>query len=150
MAISEYLREERIVLDFKAANKEEAIKKLAFLSAGSEDINDIDKFISDILERETLGTTGIGFNLALPHARTDAVKSFVITVGVSPEGVDFNSLDGEPAKLIFLMGTPKKDVQKYLSLLAGLTRLLKDEMFRTNLIEAKTAGQIIEYFKKQE
>ena len=150
MGISGYLREERIILGFKAENKEDAIRKLASVFAGSKEVQDIDKFVKDILDRENLGTTGIGFNLALPHARTDAVVSFVIAVGISPQGVNFNSLDGEPAKLIFLMGTPKKEVQKYLSILANLTRMLKDEMFRARLLEAEAPKQIIELFKSQE
>ncbi len=148
--ISGYLKEERIVLDLRANNKEESIKNLAEVLKGQEEIVDFDKFLSDVFEREDLGTTGIGLGLALPHARTQAVNSFVIAIGRINEGLDFSSLDGEPAKLIFLMGTPKEEVQGYLKILAHLTRLLKKESFRASLLEADTPAKVIEIFKKEE
>ena len=147
--ISEHLKEERIILDLKAETKEEAIKSLAEVFKGSREVNDFDKFLADVFEREDLGTTGIGLELALPHARTDAVSSF-IAVGRIDKGVDFKSLDGEPVKLIFLMATPKEEVQNYLKILAHLTRLLKKESLRASLLEVKTPQEFIEIFRKEE
>ena len=148
--ISEHLKEERIILDLKAETKEEAIKSLAEVFKGSPEVNDFDKFLADVFEREDLGTTGIGLELALPHARTDAVSSFIIAVGRIDKGVDFKSLDGEPVKLIFLMATPKEEVQNYLKILAHLTRLLKKESLRASLLEVKTPQEFIEIFRKEE
>lgn len=148
--ISQYLKEERIVLNLKAANKEEAIKNLAEVFKGASEIKDFDKFLADVFEREDLGTTGIGLELALPHARTDAVNSFIIAVGRIDKGVDFKSLDGEPVKLIFLMATPKEEVQNYLKILAHISRLLKKEDLREALLEARTPKEVIDIFKKEE
>ncbi len=148
--ISQYLKEERIILDLKAESKEEAIKNLASVFRNQPEIKDFDKFLADVFEREDLGTTGIGLELALPHARTDAVSSFIIAIGRIDKGVDFNSLDGEPVKLVFLMATPKEEVQNYLKILAHLTRLLKKESLRNSLLEAKTPGEVIEAFKREE
>ena len=148
--ISEYLKEERIVLNLKANNKEEAVKNLAEVLRNQSEIVDFDKFLKDVFERENLGTTGIGLSLALPHARTQAVNSFVIAIGRIDGGVNFNSLDAEPAKLIFLMGTPKDEVQSYLKILAHLTRLLKKESFRSDLLEAKTSQEVIGIFRREE
>lgn len=148
--ISQYLKEERIVLDLKANGKEKSIRRLAEVLRGQSEIIDFDKFLSDVFERENLGTTGIGLGLALPHARSQSINSFVIAIGRINEGLDFNSLDGEPARLIFFMGTPKEEVQGYLKILAHLTRLLKKESFRKALLEANTPQEVIETFKKEE
>ena len=148
--ISPYLKDERIILDLKPGSKDKTIRRLAEVFRNQSEISDFDKFLSDVFEREELGTTGIGLGLALPHARTQAVNSFVIAIGRIDEGMDFNSLDGEPVKLIFLMGTPKEEVQGYLKILAHLTRILKKESFRASLLEAKTAQEIIDIFKKEE
>ena len=148
--ISDYLKEENINLNLAAATKDESIKELAEVFKNNSQVKDFDKFLDDVFERENLGTTGIGLGLALPHARTEAVDSFIIAVGRSDKGIDFNALDGEPVKLVFLMATPKEEVQSYLKILAHLTRVLKKESFRTKLLEAKTPAEIIEYFKKEE
>ncbi len=148
--ISQYLKSELIDLDLKASTKEEAIRNLGELLRGDSSITDFDQFISDVFEREGLGTTGIGFSLALPHARSKAVQSFVIAIGRMDEGIDFKSLDGEPVKLIFLMGTPKEEVQGYLKILAHLTRLLKKESFRSPLFDVKTPQELINLFTEEE
>lgn len=151
MKISDFLKTDRINLSFKAADtKEETIKMLAENLNGASEIADFDQYLADVYERENLGTTGIGFGLALPHARTDAVKGILVQVARIDDGVDFKSLDGENVKLIFLMGTPKSEVQNYLKMLSNLTRLLKKELFRTSLLEAKTPEEIIEIFKREE
>jgi fructose-specific phosphotransferase system IIA component len=151
MRISQFLQGDRIALDFVAADTKEAtIKKVAECIKKFPEIKDFDQYVQDVFDRETLGTTGIGFGLALPHARTDAVKSIVVYVARVKDGIDFKSLDGEPAKLIFLMATPKTEVQSYLKMLSNLTRLLKKELFRTALLEAKTAEEFIAIFKREE
>ena len=148
--ISQYLRSELINLDLKASTKEEAIRNLGELLRGNSDITDFDQFISDVFEREGLGTTGIGFSLALPHARSKAVKSFVIAIGRLNDGIDFKSLDGEPVKLILLMGTPKDDLGNYLKTLAQLSRLLKKEQFCKSLITAQSPDDVCALFKEME
>lgn len=151
MKVIDYLKEERIALNIKARTKEEAIKELSVFLKDASEISDFDIFLKDVFERESLKTTGIGSELALPHARTDAVKSFVIAFGRSEEGVEFESLDRNPAKIIILMGTPKgRDLNSYLEILARLTRLLRRESFRKALLDAKTPGEIIDEFGKIE
>ena len=151
MKIIDYLKEERIVLSLKSHTKIEAIKELATLLKDAEEITNFDVFLQDVYERENLGSTGIGNGIAIPHARSEAVKDFVIAFGRSVEGVDFNSLDGQPVKLIFLMGTHReKKLNSYLEILAHLTRLLKQQFFREALLKAPTPSAIIEEFKKIE
>ncbi|MFC1514875.1 PTS sugar transporter subunit IIA [Candidatus Omnitrophota bacterium] len=148
--ISQYLKEEAIILDLKAGDKAECIRTLSQALKGHAQISDFDGFLNDVFERENLGTTGIGFGLGLPHARSRSIGSFVIAIGRIDKGIDFKSLDGEPVKLVFLMGTPKDEVQNYLKILAHLTRLLKQETFRSALLQAATPAEIIEIFKKEE
>jgi fructose-specific phosphotransferase system IIA component len=124
----------------------EAIKELAEVLRGAEEVRDFDAFVNDIFEREKDGTTGIGNRVAAPHARTDAVNRFVIAIGKSDEGVDFESIDGEPVKILFLMGTPKSPLGDYLKMLAHLMRLLKERDFVENLIGAQSASEMISCF----
>ena len=151
MLVSSYLKENQISLDIKAANKDEAIKELSLLLKDCKDIANFDDFIQDVFSREALSTTGIGNEIGIPHARTEAVKDFVIAFGRSEDGIEFASLDGKPVKLIFLMGTPKeKNLTQYLQFLAKLTRLLKDESFRNALLKARSPKEILAEFKKAE
>lgn len=151
MRIVDFLKEDRITLKLKAGDKEEAIKEMACLLGNAKEVIDFDLFLKDVFERESLNTTGIGEHIAIPHARTDAVKDFVIAFGRASEGIEFNSLDKKPAKFIFLMGTPKeKGLNSYLKILAHLTRLLKRESFKEALIKASGPKEVIEEFRKVE
>ena len=144
------LKEENIVLDLKQRDRDGAIREIAGTLKGSDEISDLDVFIEKVLERESLNTTGIGDEVAIPHARTDAVKKLVVAFGRSSAGVEFRSLDGKPAKLIFLIGSPPGDeeVKYYLKILARLAKLLRNQVFRDALIHASTPGEIVDCFKR--
>ena len=101
-----------------------------------------------VFEWVKLETTGIGDEIAIPHARTDAVNQLIIAIGRSTNGVEFESLDGRKVKLLFLMGTPKGSVSHYLKMLAQLTRLLKREPFREKLLEAQDGETVVKLFKE--
>lgn len=151
MRISDYLKEDMICLELKATGKEEAIRELGSVIRKAKEITNYEMFLKDVLEREKLTTTGIGDDVAIPHARTDAVTGFVIAFGKSEKGVEFDSLDGKRARLLFLMGTPKMaGLDEYLVLLAHLTRLLKQQSFREALLKAQSPAEIIEIFKNFE
>lgn len=145
--IADFLREDRIVLNMKASSKKEAINELAKLIKGSEEVLDYDTFLEDVLKREALISTGIGHNIAIPHARTDAVNDFFIVFGRSLQGIDFNSIDKKPAKLITLVGTPKVEgLNTYLRLLAQLARLLKKNQLQQFLLETQSPKEVIKKF----
>ena len=153
MKIKDYLRVDRILLTLNTHNKEEAIEEIAavFLKDSTELI-DFDIFLRDVFKRETVNTTGIGNEIAMPHARSDAVKDFVIAFGRSREGVQFNSLDGKPANLIFLIVTSKEKcrLDSYLRILARLTSLLQNKSFRNSLLEASSPKEVINIFQEAE
>ncbi len=148
--ISKYLKEEQICLNIEASGKETVIRELGNFLRGAKEITDFDSFLKDVFEREKMGTTGIGNGTAIPHARTDATSEFVIAFGRSVKGVEFQSLDSQQVKLIFLMATPKHDINGYLQILARLTRLLRKADFRKSLMEVSNAREVIEVFAKTE
>lgn len=137
-------------MELGVRTKQDAVRKIVTNLAVSGKIKDKDKFISDILERESLGSTGIGHKVAIPHARTETVTNFVIGFGRSPEGIDFNSIDGETVNLIFLMGANPQELNLYLRLLAELSRLLMESSFRRELLSIKDSEEVIEVIKKFE
>ena len=146
MKISEYLKEEFCIMELKGKTKEEVIREIVNVLNKSGKIKTIDKFIKDILDRESLGSTGIGYNVAIPHARTDSIEGFLIGFGKSINGVDFKSLDGEPVNFIFLIGTNPNDLNLYLRMLAELSKFLMENSFRKMLTLANTPKDIINIF----
>ena len=150
MVVSDYLREKFCLVDLQATDKEGAIKELAeVLNAGGKTINQED-FIKDVFEREELGSTGIGNNVGIPHARTKAVKGFVIAFGRSTSGIEFKALDGEKVNLVFLMGADPGELNLYLRILAELSKLLMNGTFRETLMSANSAAEVIAAVKKFE
>lgn len=151
--IGNFLKESQILLNITASNKTDLIKEMAASLKGEKEINDFEVFLTDIFEREKIAPTGIGNEIAIPHARSEAVKDFVIVIGRSHEGIEFNSLDGKPAKLIFLIGTPKSAggaLNTYLNKLAHLSKLLQKEAFRNSLLEATKPEEVVELFQNIE
>lgn len=147
--IGEYFTPERIALDLKAQDKEEAINEVSALLKNAEEINDYDIFLQEIFEREKLSSTCIGNEIAVPHARTDAVNDFLIAFGRSKKGIDFNSSDGQLVKLIFVLGTPKKKgLKSYLRILAHLNRILQKKYFKDFLLTASNCKDIIDEFNR--
>ncbi|MBU1121532.1 MAG: PTS sugar transporter subunit IIA [Candidatus Omnitrophota bacterium] len=150
MNISDYLTKEHCIMDLGAVNKEEAIAEIATCLVDSGKVKDKDKLINDILEREKLGSTGIGNKVAIPHSRTEAVEDFVIGFGRSKEGVEFKALDGELVNLIFVMGANLKELNLYLRLLAELSKNLMNSYFRGDLLSATNHQEVMNIFKKFE
>lgn len=148
--ITDYMSEELISLNLKAKNKDEALKELSALIGKSEKIEKKDVIYKALLERENLGSTGIGKGVAIPHAKTDAAESLTIAFGVSKEGVDFKSLDQEKVKIFFVFASPFKDSQIYLKVLARISRLIRDENFREKLLNCENAKEVLECIDKEE
>lgn len=147
MAVSEYLRQENCILELKAKNKKGVICEIAEVLGKTKKIKNSSKFIEDVLKRERLGSTGIGNNVAIPHARTESVKDIVVGFGKTDAGIDFKALDGEKVNLIFLMGSSPKQLNLYLRILAEISKLLMNSGFRQSLLKAKTAERIITTIK---
>lgn len=150
MKLSDRISEEVVCLDIKSSVKDEAIKELAELLRPSRYVTDFDAYLNDVFVREQLGTTGIGKGVAIPHARTDTVKDFVVAVGRSNEGLNFQAIDGQPVKLIILMGTPLGKVGEYLRILAHLSYLLKRGGFVESLMQVADKEAVVQLFRTNE
>ncbi|MCQ8211265.1 PTS sugar transporter subunit IIA [Cetobacterium somerae] len=133
------------ILDNKSVSKDEILKKLVFnMSENSNLIVDRDIFYKEVLQRENVGTTGIGMGVAIPHARTEVVKDIVVSVALLKNPIDFNSLDGEKVKIVILVGVPKGESKKYLELLSSLSRIFRDKKIRESILESTTTECLIE------
>ncbi len=135
MKIMDFLSKKAILTDIKSAKKEEVIKELvdALISAGEIEKRYRNKLIEALTTRESLGSTAIGQGIAIPHAKSDCVDKLIAAFGISKKGVDFDSLDGEPAYIFFLLVAPQDSAGPHLKALARISRLLKDKYFRDSL-----------------
>lgn len=152
MKITDFLSKEAILMDIKAVKKEGAIKELvdSLVGAGDIDKGDRARLIEALMARELLGSTAIGQGVAIPHAKTEDVKKLVAAFGLSKKGVNFDSLDGEPAYIFFLLVAPLDSAGPHLKALARISRLLKDKYFRDNLRACTDEKAIIEIITQED
>ena len=150
MKIVDLLKEQSIDLKVQVTDKPAALDKLVSLMAAGGNLADTEKYKSCVLARETEGSTGIGEGIAIPHAKTDAVRVPGLAAMVVPQGVDFDSLDGEPAKLFFLIAAPDTEDNVHLDVLSRLSMLLMDDDFRTELLAAQDAKAFLQVIDKYE
>jgi len=143
VALTELMNVRLIKLNLEAQTKIEVLSEMVDLLASADDINDKDSFLDSVVEREGMGSTGIGKGVAIPHGRGEVAKKLVIAFGRSKGGVDYDALDREPVHLFFMLAAPKQDVGAYLKALAELSRLLKEDEFRMALMDAESAQKVI-------
>ena len=143
MKIRDLLAAESIQLSGAAAGKQEALDKMVDLMAKSGKINDVETYRKGVYAREEESTTGIGEGIAIPHCKSDAVDRPGLAAMVLPDGVDFDSLDGEKVDLIFLIAAPNTKENVHLDVLSKLSVLLMDEDFTKNLRSAKTVEEFL-------
>ncbi|MFI5288721.1 MAG: PTS sugar transporter subunit IIA [Polyangia bacterium] len=156
MKIVDFVRPELIVSELAARDKNEVIRELArhlaahaipagqAQAAGAPKPAPIDAEVVArlLLERERLASTAIGEGVAIPHGKLDAVGKLVACVGRAPQGVDFDSMDGRPTHLFFVLVAPENSTGVHLKALARISRLFKDPGFRTRLMQAKDASEM--------
>ena len=143
MKLSKFCDERLIVFDLQGKDKESVIEELVDLAAGSNMIKDRDELLADIKERESLVTTGVGYGVAFPHAKTRSAKGIVITFGRSVEGVEFDAMDHHPVKLFFLIAAPEDAIGAHLNVMARLSYLMKSSENREKLLEASSPGDVL-------
>lgn len=133
------------ILENTSISKDEVLKLMVSnMYKHSNSVIDEEVFYKEVLEREKIGTTGIGMGVAIPHARTEAIKDIVVSVGLLKEAVDFNSLDEEKVKIIILVGAPKNESKKYLELLSLLSKTFRNKKIRESILESRTTECLIE------
>ena len=132
-----------ITLDIKAKNKEQVIDEMIDLLDKDGVLTNAALYKAAIYERENLSTTGIGFGIAIPHAKTSAVKTARVAVGIAKEGVDYGSDDGEKVQLLFMIAAQNTDDNLHLQTLAKLSRKLIDPVFRNRLLNSDDKEDVL-------
>ena len=138
MKIVDLLRRDSICLSGKASGKMDVIDYMVSLMEKGGHLSDVKAYKQAVLKREAEGTTGIGEGVAIPHAKTDAVLSPGLAAMTFSEGVEFDSLDGQPVRLVFMIGAPDTKDNVHLEVLSRLSMLLMDQRFREHLLHAKS------------
>jgi mannitol/fructose-specific phosphotransferase system IIA component (Ntr-type) len=142
LKLSNMITADRIV-DLKATTKNEALKELFAVMEAAPEITNGNEFERSVLEREKILTTGIGFELAIPHVKIPEVSNFVMAIGRSKTGIDFDALDGKPVRIIILIASSDKQKDDFLKVLAKVVLLFKEEAFRKKLLKARDAREIL-------
>lgn len=144
MNLMNYMEERLIELDLTVTSREEAFEVLTQKLENAGYLNNRAAYVAALEAREALSSTGIGFEVAIPHGKTDAVNCPVIAFAKAPDGIEWDSLDGDPAKLIFMIGVPEAaEGDEHLRILALLSRRLIDDDFRNRLKAAITVEDVV-------
>ena len=150
MKIKDILAPESMIMSLKATNKEDAVKEMADLEVKTGIVNDEDEFIKSIWARENESTTGIGEGIAMPHARNKTINKARVLFAKSEKGIDYNSLDGQPVHLFFMITAPDGADNTHLEALAKLSGLLIDPDLVSALKKAQTPEEVIQLFEDAE
>jgi PTS system nitrogen regulatory IIA component len=137
MKISEFLSKDLVIPDLQSKNKKGVLEELAAVLVAQGKLPDLERVVEVLLDREKLGSTGIGDGIAIPHGKVRDLGGVVASFGRSREGVDFESIDQKPTHLFFLLVAPENSAGVHLKALARISRLLKDPNFRKRLMEAE-------------
>jgi len=149
MKIFEVLHKEAIISDLKAIDKQGVLEELVLPIANIAGVNQ-DYLVRVLMERERLGSTGIGEGVGIPHGKLKDLTSLVLGFGLSRQGVDFESMDGQPTHIFFLLVTPENSTGLHLKLLARISRILKNEFFRQKLMDAANSDEIYSIIQEEE
>ena len=141
MKILEALDREAIIDDLMASQKSDTLKELALPLAKAADL-DLDMLVNVLTEREKLGSTGIGGGVAIPHGKLNDLSEITLGFGRSRQGVTFDSIDGKPTHIFFLLLTPENSTGLHLKMLARISRMLKQEPFKEKLLQAETGDEL--------
>ena len=152
MKLSDFLSPERVLANIKSNNKKDALKEISeFVSSVEQDDVLTDKHLFNaILDREELGSTGIGDGVAIPHAKIHGLKNLCACFARSEDGVDFKAIDSEPVRLIFMLLVPENSAGIHLKALARISRVLKERDFREKLMTAKDSQELYDAFIRQD
>lgn len=150
MKITDFLDPGAIKIGVDSTDKEGVLKELVDVLAEVKEVGDQKAIVKALLERENLGSTGIGQGIAIPHGKTDRVKGLVAVLGVSRKGVNFDALDGESVYIFFLLVAPKDTAGPHLKALAQISRLLRDSYFCELIKKCRSSQEIYDLIKREE
>jgi PTS system nitrogen regulatory IIA component len=149
MKILEVLDKEAILVELKSDDKKGVLEELVAPAARIAGVNH-EEVMRVLLERERLGSTGIGGGIGIPHGKLKSLKSLVLGFGLSRKGVDFESMDGKPTHIFFLLVTPENSTGLHLKLLARISKILKNDLFKEKLLGATDSDEILSIIKEED
>ena len=150
MKLVDYLHPEWIIPSLQGTDKRSVLRELCQVVMAPCDAGSVDEVLHILLEREKLGSTGIGEGIAIPHGRLKKLKEFCISFGRSIQGVDFDSIDGNPSHLFFLVLAPENSAVENLKLLGRIVTLLKDPSFKKRLIDAQAREDLYQVLSEED
>ena len=150
MKIEALLSEKHINLNLDSGSKDAVIDRLVTMVAGHDKVRDVKQLAEDVRKREREMSTGIGKNIGLPHAKTTAVSEPVMALVTLSSEVDFDSIDNQPVKIVFLLATPETMLAEHLKLLGRITRIAGKDDVRQKLLEAATPAEVLALFHEEE
>ena len=150
MKIIDILNEQVVRTNLQGTTKDEVINAMVDLAATQDRVVDKEKLREAIFEREKIMSTGVGSGFAIPHGKTDAVTDIVAAFAVTAQPIDYQSLDDQPVRLVFLLVGRDNMVGPHIKLLSRISRLMNKEEFRKRLLEAASPKEILEIFKQEE
>lgn len=147
MRLQSYLKKELIITELSARTKSEVLAEIVENIVKVYPNLDKKKIYDLLMERERLGTTGIGDGIAIPHGKMDGLEEVILVVARSKEGVDFEALDHKPVRIIFLLLAPEENLGEHLKILAHISRILQNEEFRVNFLSSPNKEQLFSLLK---
>ena len=150
MKIMDYLKEEWVVPDLQGTDKRSILRELSSVLVKPCQVASAEELFQVLLDREKLGSTGIGEGIAIPHGRLKKLKKFFISFGRSKKGIDFDSIDRHPSQLFFLVMAPENSAVDNLKLLSRIVTLLKDVSFKKQLMEASSPKELIKIISEED
>lgn len=150
MALVDLVEESIVKVPLQGKTKVDIITELVEILSNAGKINDKDPIIDALLQRENQGSTGLEQGIAVPHAKTTAVDNITLAIGISPEGMEFDALDGQPSRLFFCMLAPPDQPGKHVEVLSEIARLSKSPAVLKLLINASTPGEVVELLTEED
>jgi PTS system nitrogen regulatory IIA component len=150
MKIMDYLNEEWVISDLKGTDKPSILKELSNALVKPCQVTSVEELLQVLLDREKLGSTGIGEGVAIPHGRLKKLKKFFVSFGRSLKGVDFDSIDQKPSYLFFLVIAPENSAVDNLKLLGRIVTLLKEPSFKKRLMEAPSRRELFQVISEED
>ncbi len=145
--IESLMTEDLVLFDMKCTGREDCIRQMAEALRAAGRVTDLEQYIEAVMERERLGVTGIGMQVAIPHGKSGAVKTASLVFARCQEGVDFRAVDGSLANLVFLIAVPDTADDLHLKMLSQLARSLMHDGFRESLLHADTKREVLDLLK---
>ncbi len=144
MTIEEVLNGQCVISDLKGTSKKEVVAELVNALKEANLVQDAGKAVGVVLEREKLGSTGIGDGVAIPHGKLKGIPNILCAFGRSKEGIDFDAVDGKPVHIFFLLIAPEDSASLHLKMLSRISKILRDPSFRRSLVEFNGADGLYE------